>query len=244
MGLLQGKIAVVTAFVRENCQGVVLVDLRREALDKAVATFSAAEQERLLAVAADVSKESDVERYIEAALSRFGQVDISAQVAGVTHAPTPMADIDVDTFERVMAVNVRGPFLGIKHTVRAMRKSPSKGRGGSIIICGSQLGLDGHPGLGAYAPSKFAVRGLTQVSAAELGAEGIRVNTVAPGPIETPMLEATPKEQWSTLSERAMLGRLGKPEEVANAILFLASGQASLVTGATLKVDGGWSRWA
>ncbi|GAA5859920.1 hypothetical protein JCM8547_004387 [Rhodosporidiobolus lusitaniae] len=256
MGLIGGKVAVVTgaasgigyetvkAFVREGAAGVVLVDSRKEALEEAVSSFSSEEGERLVPCAADVSKEEDVARYVETAVSRFGRLDISAQVAGITHAPAQMSDLDVETFDRVFAVNVRGPFLGIKYAVKAMRASPSKGKGCSIVLVGSQLGLDGHPGLGAYCPSKFAVRGLTQVSAAEVGPEGIRINTLAPGPIETPMLNATPKDQWPTFAEKAMLGRLGKPEEVANSILFLASDQASLITGATLKVDGGWSRWA
>ncbi|GAA5887082.1 hypothetical protein JCM6882_009441 [Rhodosporidiobolus microsporus] len=256
MPLLKGKVAIVAgaasgigfetvkAFVREGAKGIVLVDLRQEALDKAIAAFSEEEQKTLVTCVADISKEEDVKRYADLALSHFGQLDISAQVAGITHAPASIPDLDVETFERVFAVNVRGPFLGIKYSVKAMRASPSKGKGCSIVIVGSQLGLDGHPGLGAYCPSKFAVRGLTQVSAAELGAEGIRVNTCAPGPIETPMLNSTPQDQWPTFAKKAMLGRLGQPEEVANAILFLASDQSSLVTGSTLKVDGGWSRWA
>lgn len=223
--------------------GVTLVDLSADALIAAVAKLPSEMRDRVHTVVADVSLEQDVERYVSETVSKFGQLDVSAQVAGTTHAQTPVSELDVDTFERVMRVNVRGPFLGVKHSVKAMRASPNGGKGASIIICGSQLGLDGNPGLGAYCASKFAVRGLSLVTAAEVGAEGIRVNTVCPGPIVTPMLEKTPRDQWHLFAGKAMLGRLGEPEEVANTILYLASPQSSLITGATIKVDGGWSRW-
>ncbi|KAK9896817.1 putative 2,5-dichloro-2,5-cyclohexadiene-1,4-diol dehydrogenase [Cystobasidium minutum MCA 4210] len=254
---LAGKVAIVTGgasgigfetvkvFLEAGASGVAVVDRSTEALESAKKAIDGKFHEHLLLVQADVTDEGAVQHYVKATVQRFGKLDISAQIAGIAQKQLPVEDLGLEEFEKVMAVNVRGPFLGVKHSVRAMKASPSAGKGCSIVICGSQLGLDGHPNLTAYCASKFAVRGITQTVAAELGACGIRVNTVCPGPIETPMLVLhTPPDQWGTLAGQAMLQRLGKPEEIAQSILFLASDQSAYVTGASLKVDGGFSRFA
>ncbi|GAA5820460.1 hypothetical protein JCM3770_003387 [Rhodotorula araucariae] len=252
---LEGKVAIITgggsgiglatakAFLAAGAAGITLVDLRADALAAAVASLGLSEAEaaaRVLTVAGDVADEATAEAYANETAARFGRVDVSVQCAGISPPACDVVDLDVDEWDRTIRVNLRGVFLGVKHSLKAMLASPSGGQGCSVVLVSSQLGLDGYPGAAAYSASKFALRGLMTSVAAEVGQRGIRVNAVAPGPIDTPMLAGWSAEGHTT---KGNIKRAGRPEEVAHAVLFLAGEAGAYCSGTTLKVDGGWSKW-
>lgn len=164
---------------------------------------------------------------------RFGGVDILVNNAGVSES-TPFAEYTEEIFNKVMDLNVKGIF----HASRAVVESMIKRGGGVILSTSSMVSISGQPSGFAYPASKFAVNGLTVSLARELGPKGIRVNAVAPGIIETDMMRAVPKEVLDPMIEKIPLRRLGRPEDIANAFAFLASDEASYITGAVLSVDG------
>jgi 3alpha(or 20beta)-hydroxysteroid dehydrogenase len=170
-------------------------------------------------------------------LARHGRIDVLMNNAGVFLA-APLADTSLADFQRVLEVNVTGVFLGM----RAVAPSMTAQRGGSIINVSSLAGLRGGPYLTAYAASKWAVRGMTKVVAKELASAGVRVNSIHPGQIDTAM-NARQRERTPELIERLIktipLGRIGSPEEVAHAVVYLASEESVYVTGSELVVDGG-----
>ena len=176
-------------------------------------------------------------KYPEAAFreveERFGGVDILVNNAGVSES-TPFAEYTEEIFNKVMDLNVKGVF----HASRAVVESMIKRGGGVILSTSSMVSISGQPSGFAYPASKFAVNGLTVSLARELGPKGIRVNAVAPGIIETDMMRAVPKEVLDPMIEKIPLRRLGRPEDIANAFAFLASDEASYITGAVLSVDG------
>ncbi|TXT10549.1 hypothetical protein VHUM_02054 [Vanrija humicola] len=131
----------------------------------------------------------------------------------------------------------------MKQSIAAMVASPSGGKGCSVIVISSQLGLEGSPGYSAYAASKFAVRGLMSAAAQEYGPLGIRVNAICPGPIQTPLMADYTEEEMGPHIAKTSLGRVGQPEEIAATAVFLASEGGAYMSGASLKVDGGWSQW-
>ncbi|BGP54830.1 hypothetical protein JCM8202v2_002417 [Rhodotorula sphaerocarpa] len=250
--------ATAKAFLAANARGVVLVDLSAEALSAAVKRLSDAIgsdiAERTATFAGDVSVEGTAEGYVAEARKKFGRVDVSVQCAGISLPPADLVDLEVADWDKTIGVNLRGVFLGMQQSIKGILESSGsikERRGGAIVLVSSQLGLDGkstprtpnfdrYPGSAAYSASKFAVRGLMTSVAQEVGPKGIRVNAVCPGPIETPMLEGFTAEGHLT---RGNIKRAGKPEEVADAILFLASEASSYMSGSTVKVDGGWSKW-
>ena len=191
------------------------------------------------AVVADVADEAQVEGLVDAAVARFGGLDVAVANAGII----PLQTIDeatLEDWEQVMSVDARGMFLTCKHAIRAMRAG-----GGSIVCLSSISGLAGQSGQATYGPAKFVATGLTKHLAVEWAGRGIRVNAVAPGTILTDRvreLEHEPggPEYLEAISAQHPIGRLGEPTEVAKAILFLASDDASFVTGAVLPVDGGY----
>lgn len=253
MQRLKNKVAVITGgtggiglasaklFAAEGAQ-VVLVDLDQAALDRAVATIGA---ERAMGVAADVTDPAQVEGYIQATLAKHGRLDVFFNNAGIEGAVGPITDYPVEVFDKVMAVNVRGVFLGLKYAIPAMAKSG----GGSIVITSSLGGLRGVPKLGAYIASKHAVVGLMKSAALECAALKIRVNTINPSPIATRMiesLEAGYAPGATDIVRKKMeaavpLRRYGQPEEVAHLALFLASDEAAYITGNSYPIDGGMS---
>ncbi|MET0816301.1 MAG: SDR family NAD(P)-dependent oxidoreductase [Solirubrobacteraceae bacterium] len=192
------------------------------------------------AVVADVADEAQVEGLVDAAVARFGGLDVAVANAGII----PLQTIDeatLEDWEQVMSIDARGMFLTCKHAIRAMHA----GGGGSIVCLSSISGLAGQSGQATYGPAKFVATGLTKHLAVEWAGRGIRVNAVAPGTILTDRvreLEHEPggPEYLEAISAQHPIGRLGEPAEVARAILFLASDDASFVTGAVLPVDGGY----
>jgi len=230
--------ATAEAFAAEGARLVVndVDDERIRALASELADAGA----EVLAVVADVAEEAHVERLVDAATAAFGGLDVAVANAGII----PLTTIDeatLEDWEQVMAVDGRGMFLTCKHAIRAMAASG----GGSIVCLSSISGLAGQAGQATYGPAKFVATGLTMHLAVEWAAKGIRVNAVAPGTILTDRVremqdEPGGPEYLEGVAAQHPIGRLGEPAEVARAILFLASDDASFITGAVLPVDGGY----
>jgi NAD(P)-dependent dehydrogenase (short-subunit alcohol dehydrogenase family) len=188
---------------------------------------------------ADVSKESDVEAMVHLALSQYGRLDVLFNNAGIEGDQAATADATVDNWDRVLAINLKGVFLGVKHGIRAMVHSG----GGSIVNNASVAGLVGFPGIPAYAASKGGVVQLTRTAALECATQGIRVNCLCPGVIKTPMVERFTHDNAEALAQLTSMepvSRLGTANEVAQLALFLASDRSSFITGAVIPVDGGF----
>ncbi len=256
---LKSKVAIVTGagrgigratallFAREGAK-VVLNDLNAD-LVKETARLIATQGGEATVVVGDVAKAADAEALARTAVERYGRIDILDNNAAI-YLPSDIVELDEEDWDRLMDVNIKGTYLCCKHVLPTMIKQ----RGGSIINVGSIvsfIALDGPKGLaGAYVASKGAVLQLTRALAVRYGRDNIRVNCICPGFIETDMVEtalagmadsAEVKEEIRKGGAAAhALGRFGKPEEVANAILFLASDESSFVTGSPLHVDGGY----
>ncbi len=182
------------------------------------------------AVSADVSKEADVQMLIEKIMTHYGRLDIAFNNAGVEQDPTPLAEQTEATYDRIMNINVKGVWLSLKHEIPALLKSG----GGAIVNTSSVLGLVGGAMVPIYTASKHAVEGLTKSLALEYVKQGIRVNAVSPGPIQTEMFDRLSKANPEAIKEFIAgqpMGRLGTPEEVVNAVLWLCSDASSFVTG-------------
>jgi NAD(P)-dependent dehydrogenase (short-subunit alcohol dehydrogenase family) len=188
-------------------------------------------------VRADVTQPDDVAAMVDKTVARWGRLDCALNNAGTTGASAPTADYALDDWNRTLAVNLDSVFLCLKHEIPAMLE-----RGGAIVNMASGAGLVGFPGLPAYVASKHGVVGLTKAAALEYAAQGVRINAICPGSTRTPMLEGFMggDEQVERLMTRAVpLGRLGRPEEIAEAVVWLCSDAASFVVGHALAVDGG-----
>jgi NAD(P)-dependent dehydrogenase (short-subunit alcohol dehydrogenase family) len=194
-----------------------------------------------LFVPCDVAEEADVRNLVEQAVATFGRLDAAFNNAGIEGLPAATADCTIDNFDRTIAVNLRGVWLCMVHEIRQMLKQEN---GGAIVNCSSVAGLRGIGGLPAYCASKHGVVGLTRTAALDYATHRIRVNAVCPGAIVTPMLErfmGSSEEARATTVESEPIGRLGTPEEIASAVLWLCSEGASFTTGQALAVDGGWT---
>lgn len=194
-------------------------------------------------VPTDVSRTDAVEALIEKVVSRFGAVHCAVNNAGIQGALKPTAECDDANWHAVIATNLTGVFLCMRHQINAMLKSG----GGAIVNVSSNFGLVGSIGMPAYSAAKHGVIGLTKTAALEYATQGIRVNAVCPGPIDTPMVDkivrAQPErgdELMASVKRRLPMGRLGRAEEVAEAIVWLCSDAASFVTGGVLSADGGF----
>ena len=250
MSRLKGKVAIVTGassgigrataklFAQEGAK--VVVGARREAeLAELVREIKAAGGEAL-ALAGDVQSEAYAKDLVAAAEKAYGRLDIAFNNAGTIGPAGPTTGIEEKDWSNALAVNLTASFLAAKHQIPAMLKSG----GGSIVFTSTFVGYTtSFPGVAAYAASKSGLIGLTQALAAEYGPQGIRVNSVLPGAVDTPMYQAvnnTP-EQQAWLTNLHALKRVGKPEEVARSVLYLASDDAAFVTGTAHLVDGGLS---
>lgn len=190
----------------------------------------------------DVTDEASVKNLVDQTVAKFGQVDAALLNAGIEGSLAPIPDYDPDMFDKVIAVNVRGVWLGLKYVMKAMEAN-----GGAIVVTASTAGIRAVPDMSAYIASKHAAVGLMRSAAIEGSANNIRVNTVNPSPIDTPMMEALENMHGVAdrndrpLARATPLGRYGKPEEVAKLMLFLASDDSSFCTGGVYMVDGGVS---
>jgi NAD(P)-dependent dehydrogenase (short-subunit alcohol dehydrogenase family) len=190
-------------------------------------------------VRADVRHDEDVAALLEATIARFGQVDAAVNNAGTEGQPGPVVQQTAESYVATFETNVLGTLLCMKHELRVMQ---AQGQG-SIINISSTYGHRGGPGASVYAASKHAVEGLTKCAALEAAASGVRVNAVAPGPTDTGMLDrfTGDPQRKAAMASAVPLGRAGRPEEIARAIVFLASDAASFITGQIVSADGGKS---
>jgi NAD(P)-dependent dehydrogenase (short-subunit alcohol dehydrogenase family) len=190
-------------------------------------------------VRVDVRHEDDIRALVDATVKRFGRLDVAVNAAGTEGKPGPATEQTAESYAATFDTNVLGTILSMKHELRVMQAQGS----GSIVNVSSTFGHEGGAGASIYAASKHAVEGLTKSVALEFGASGIRVNAVAPGPIQTPMLDRFTggEEVKAYLATLNAQKRIGQPDEIARAVLYLASDDASFVTGHILNVDGGKS---
>jgi NAD(P)-dependent dehydrogenase (short-subunit alcohol dehydrogenase family) len=227
--------ATAVAFAHEGAR--LVVSGRREAEGKALE----AELQRLGVEAAfmvaDVRHEDDVRRVVDRTVARFGRLDVAVNTAGTEGQPGPVLEQTAESYAATFDTNVLGTLLSMKHELRVMLE---QGRG-SIINVSSTFGQRGGAGAAVYAASKHAVEGLTQSAALEAAGSGVRVNVVAPGPIDTGMLTrfTGTDARKAALIAGVPLQRVGRPEEIAQVIVFLASDKSAFITGATIAVDGG-----
>ena len=242
---LQNKVAIITggsrgigyataeAFLREGA-AVILTASRPETAAKAVQTLQEKYPDaKVGGISPDLSDLESVKAAFDEVVSRFGRLDILVNNAGVSES-TPLLNYTEETFDKVMDLNVKGVFTATRVAAEHMAKQGS----GVILNTSSMVSRYGQPSGFAYPASKFAVNGMTLSFARELGPKGIRVNAVAPGITETDMMKAVPKEVIEPMIAQIPLRRLGQPEDIANAFLFLASEEASYITGVVLSVDG------
>lgn len=243
-GLLEGRRALITGAARgigrataeEYCREGALVavsDVLAEEVE-AFASELCAHGHTAVALPFDVRVEAEVEHGLDAAAEELGGLDTMVVNAGVLRL-RPLVEEDVESFRSVLDVNLTGAFLCIRAAATRFRRQ----RRGVILAVASQAGRHGYPRLGAYCASKFGVVGLVETAAKELAADGIRVNAVAPGLIDTAMYGMLTESAGRDLVADVPLGRPGEPAEVARVLAFLASERASFVSGATVAIDGG-----
>jgi NAD(P)-dependent dehydrogenase (short-subunit alcohol dehydrogenase family) len=230
-------LAAAQRFLAEGAR-VLIVDHGEARVAQALAALASNAAHGL---SADVTTAEDTARYAAEAQSLFGRVDVFFNNAGIAGAVAPIVAHQDEAFDSVMAVNVRGVFLGLKHMLPAMKD------GGSIICTSSVAGLRGSAGMAGYVASKHAVVGLMRVAAIETAARKIRVNTIHPGPVqgdmmrelETGMAPANPDAAHDLIVQRMRLGRYIETKEIADLVTFLASDESRMITGATMVIDAG-----
>ena len=251
MKRLEGKVAIITGgaggigrataeqFLIEGAE-VLLFDFNEENI---IETYEQLESNNLSYFVGDVTRFEDNLKAVEIAKDKYGGVDIFVANAGIEGDIKTIEEYDIDRFDQVIAVNIKGPFLGLKAAIPAM---DSRG-GGSFIITSSIAGLSGTPQLGPYATSKHAVIGLMKSAAKECAQKNIRVNSINPSPVETRMMRSIEEglmpggaeEAKGMMASNIPLGRYGEPEDVAKLMLFLASDDSSFITGSVYAIDGG-----
>lgn len=250
MGRLSGKVAIITGaasgmgaaearlFAKEGAK-VIATDMQEELLQTVVNEINSEHGEAVLALKHNVTEENEWKDVITRAVNEFGKIDILINNAGITGKLAAIEDYTIEEWNKVMNINATGNFLGIKHAAPEMKNNGQ----GSIVNISSLAAMNGSAGVSAYTASKGAVRSLTKGAAVALGTDQIRVNSIHPGYIETPMLSGVTSNEnlKNQLLSTVPLGYLGRPEDVAHCALFLASDESRFVSGIELIVDGGQS---
>jgi NAD(P)-dependent dehydrogenase (short-subunit alcohol dehydrogenase family) len=246
----EGKVALVTGGVSgiglatakafaEAGASVAIVDVNTEAVERARADLGLGD--KAVGIICNVAQETAVEAMVAKVVDTFGRIDFAFNNAGIHVPVAETADASTEDFDRLMAVNLRGTWLCMKHELRQMR---TQAEPAAIVNCSSQNGLTGNPGLGAYVTSKHAVIGMTRAAALEYARKNIRINAICPGAIDTPMVAKAmrdhPKEMQATI-DGIPIGRLGHVEEVASAVLWLCSPGAGMMIGGIVTPDGGYT---
>lgn len=249
---LKGKTVVITGgaggigletariFLREGADGILLVDLGQAQLKDAAKSL---ESDRVKYFAADVSKSDEVKAYTEKAIKEFGKIDVLFLNAGIEGVVKPLTEYPEEIYDKILAVNVKGVWLGMKHAFPYMKENG----GGSVIITSSVAGMQGTPNVIAYVTSKHALNGTVRVGALEGAPDKIRVNSIHPSPVDNRMMRSLEEGFAPGKAEEAKkgfeqlipLGRYATNEEIASAALFLASDESRFITGALIPVDGG-----
>jgi len=227
--------ATAIAFAAEGAR-IAILDRSAGALN-AVADTIRKESSEVLAVPCDVSEPSQVQAAVEQVIQKFGRLDVAFNNAGVENKAASVHEIELSEWDRIMNINLRGLFVCMKHELGQMVRQG----GGVVVNTSSGAGIRGVAGGAAYAASKHAIIGLTRSAALDYAKQNIRVNAVLPGNIETPMMGRFTGGDIQKAIDLEPVGRLGKPEEIAEAVLWMASDLGGFVTGAATVVDGGWS---
>jgi NAD(P)-dependent dehydrogenase (short-subunit alcohol dehydrogenase family) len=243
--LLENKVAVITgasrgigaaaARVFADAGAAVVLAARSGPEIEAIASDIVNAGGRALAVPTDVTDREAVERLVRKAVAEFGRLDVAFNNAGSGSMPKPLADVSVEEFDVAIKTNLFGVFLAMKYEIAAMLAAG----GGAIVNMSSTAGLQGAPGMGPYAAAKHGVIGLTKTAAIDYGRRNIRVNALAPGPIVNEKMAGLPQATLDGIARHVPLGRLGQPEQVAQAAAWLCSDPAAFVHGAVLSIDGG-----
>lgn len=245
MGLLEGKVVVVTGgasgigratalMCAADGARVVIADIQDGG---PVASTAHAQHQDVVFRRTDVSVSAEVATLMRSTVAQHGRLDVLVTAAGVSGGSTPTADYAEADFDRVIAINLKGVFLSMKYAIAEMLRSGD----GAIVNIASVLGLVGMPQTPAYSAAKGGVVQLTKVAALEYASRNIRVNCICPGMIDTPMVQHMPASGRQEFLQRQPLSRLGRAEEVASAVVFLASDASAFTTGAALVVDGGFT---
>lgn len=250
MSLFEAKVALVTggtsgigratalAFAKEDAK-VVVTGRREKEGAETIQLIKDAGGEGFF-IKTDVSKEADVRMMVEKIVKAYGRLDYAFNNAGIEQLPSQLVEQTEETFDQIMDINVKGVWLSMKHEIPQMLNNG----GGAIVNMASAAGLIGFPGVPIYVASKHAVLGLTKSVALEYAKSGIRINAVSPAAIETDMVDrfvGKEGEARQQLTAMHPVGRMGRPEEIADAVIYLCSDRASFITGQSLTVDGGFT---
>lgn len=233
-----------TALALAKAGAAVVIGNRNREQGQAVVAEITSAGGRAAFLRTDVSQIADVQALVQHAVKKFGRLDLAFNNAGVEGDQKPLHEQDLEAANQLIDVNIKGVFWSMKYEIEAILKNApnAKGEGrGAIVNCGSVFGINGAATWSLYSASKHAITGMSKTAALDYATEGIRVNTIAPGPIETPLLAKAGGGDANVFASVVPMKRIGKPEEVASAVVWLLSDEASFVTGHTLVVDGGYS---
>lgn len=247
MKTLENKVAIITGagsgigkaaaelFAKEGAK-LILTDINEEQTEKVISELTKQGSEAYF-LKADAGSAEDAKKTVDFALEKFNRLDIAVNNAGIAGESLPTAEHPVNAWDTMIKINLSGVFYGMHHQIKAMLEHAKKG---SIVNVASILGQVGFLNAPGYVAAKHGVVGLTKTAALEYSSKGIRVNSIGPGFIDTPLLENLDREVYDQLVNLHPIGRLGKAEEVAELILWLASDKSSFVTGSYYPVDGGY----